>query len=117
MTITIIAHISYFVQFWICILFEAIVFQHISDNIEFAQKGVFIVWVSQRLYLRVPFFFGEHGNYSLWVKNLNNSVVNCSMVTHSDPVNSYLRMFCLFISHCILLSDYDICIYDLLQLM
>ncbi|CAL8328669.1 unnamed protein product [Lota lota] len=46
---------------------------------------------------RVPFSFGEHGNYSLWVKNLNNSsVVNCSMVTHSDPVNSYLPILVAF---------------------
>uniref|UniRef100_A0A8D0AUJ4 Heparan-alpha-glucosaminide N-acetyltransferase n=1 Tax=Sander lucioperca TaxID=283035 RepID=A0A8D0AUJ4_SANLU len=40
----------------------------------------------------VPFHFGEHGNYSLWVKNLNDSaVVNCSVVTDADPVNSYIR--------------------------
>ncbi|XP_070683667.1 heparan-alpha-glucosaminide N-acetyltransferase isoform X2 [Pempheris klunzingeri] len=39
----------------------------------------------------VPFHFGEHGNYSLWVKNLNDSsVVNCSIVTDADPVNSYI---------------------------
>uniref|UniRef100_A0A8C5A0H4 Heparan-alpha-glucosaminide N-acetyltransferase n=1 Tax=Gadus morhua TaxID=8049 RepID=A0A8C5A0H4_GADMO len=43
--------------------------------------------------VEVPFSFGEHGNYSLWVKNQSVSAVNCSMVTHSDPVNSYLRMF------------------------
>uniref|UniRef100_A0A8C2WAS6 Heparan-alpha-glucosaminide N-acetyltransferase n=1 Tax=Cyclopterus lumpus TaxID=8103 RepID=A0A8C2WAS6_CYCLU len=40
----------------------------------------------------VPFHFGEHGNYSLWVKNLNNaSVVNCSVVTDAEPVYSYIR--------------------------
>uniref|UniRef100_A0A8C4IJP5 Heparan-alpha-glucosaminide N-acetyltransferase n=1 Tax=Dicentrarchus labrax TaxID=13489 RepID=A0A8C4IJP5_DICLA len=40
----------------------------------------------------LPFHFGEHGNYSVWVKNLNDSsVVNCSLVTHADPVNSYIR--------------------------
>ena len=99
MTITVIAHISVIdlIQCLICILFETLVFQHISNSIEFVQKGVFDGWVLGRLFLRVPFSFGERGNYSLWVKNLNNSVVNCSMVTHSDPVNSYLRMFCLCI--------------------
>lgn len=41
---------------------------------------------------RVPFHFGEYGNYSLWVKNLNDSsVVSCSIVTLADPVNSYIR--------------------------
>uniref|UniRef100_A0A673AL03 Heparan-alpha-glucosaminide N-acetyltransferase-like n=1 Tax=Sphaeramia orbicularis TaxID=375764 RepID=A0A673AL03_9TELE len=40
---------------------------------------------------RFPFHFGEHGNYSLWVKNLNNSSLsNCSVVTDADPVNSYI---------------------------
>ncbi|XP_056441646.1 heparan-alpha-glucosaminide N-acetyltransferase [Gadus chalcogrammus] len=46
---------------------------------------------------RVPFSFGEHGNYSLWVKNQSVSAVNCSMVTHSDPVNSYLPILIAFI--------------------
>lgn len=42
--------------------------------------------------LRVPFHFGEQGNYSLWVKNLNDSaVVSCSIVTDAEPVNSYIR--------------------------
>ncbi|XP_030643884.1 heparan-alpha-glucosaminide N-acetyltransferase [Chanos chanos] len=40
---------------------------------------------------RVSFHFGEHGNYSLWVKNLNSSSeVNCSLVTDTEPINSYL---------------------------
>uniref|UniRef100_A0A674A1P5 Heparan-alpha-glucosaminide N-acetyltransferase n=1 Tax=Salmo trutta TaxID=8032 RepID=A0A674A1P5_SALTR len=40
----------------------------------------------------VHFHFWEHGNYSLWVKNLNDSsVVNCSVVTDTETVNSYLR--------------------------
>uniref|UniRef100_A0A3Q3IF37 Heparan-alpha-glucosaminide N-acetyltransferase catalytic domain-containing protein n=1 Tax=Monopterus albus TaxID=43700 RepID=A0A3Q3IF37_MONAL len=47
--------------------------------------------VSQEL-CKVPFHFGEHGNYSLWMKNMNNlSVVNCSLVTVADPVNTYIR--------------------------
>ncbi|XP_041789111.1 heparan-alpha-glucosaminide N-acetyltransferase isoform X1 [Chelmon rostratus] len=46
----------------------------------------------------VPFHFGEHGNYSLWVKNLNDSsVVNCSLVTHADPVNSYIPILVAFL--------------------
>ncbi|KAF3852169.1 hypothetical protein F7725_005524 [Dissostichus mawsoni] len=46
----------------------------------------------------VPFHFGEHGNYSLWVKNLNNdSVVNCSVVTGADPVNSYISILVAFL--------------------
>lgn len=40
----------------------------------------------------VPFHFGEQGNYSLWVKNLNDSsVVSCSVVTDTEPINSYMR--------------------------
>ncbi|KAA8594883.1 hypothetical protein FQN60_012018 [Etheostoma spectabile] len=46
----------------------------------------------------VPFHFGEHGNYSLWVKNLNNSaVVNCSVVTDAEPVNSYIPILVAFL--------------------
>uniref|UniRef100_A0A3Q3F544 Uncharacterized protein n=1 Tax=Labrus bergylta TaxID=56723 RepID=A0A3Q3F544_9LABR len=42
--------------------------------------------------MEVPFHFGEHGNYSLWVKNLNDSsVVNCSVVTDEEAFNSYIR--------------------------
>ncbi|XP_047433945.1 heparan-alpha-glucosaminide N-acetyltransferase isoform X2 [Mugil cephalus] len=47
---------------------------------------------------RVPFHFGEHGNYSLWVKNLNNSsAANCSVVTDADPVNSYIPILVAFL--------------------
>ncbi|XP_044045519.1 heparan-alpha-glucosaminide N-acetyltransferase isoform X2 [Siniperca chuatsi] len=46
----------------------------------------------------VPFHFGEHGNYSLWVKNLSDSsVVNCSIVTDADPVNSYIPILVAFL--------------------
>ncbi|KAM7394189.1 hypothetical protein PAMP_021002 [Pampus punctatissimus] len=46
----------------------------------------------------VPFHFGEQGNYSLWVKNLNDSsVVNCSIVTDADPVNSYIPILVAFL--------------------
>ncbi|XP_030003605.1 heparan-alpha-glucosaminide N-acetyltransferase isoform X2 [Sphaeramia orbicularis] len=45
-----------------------------------------------------PFHFGEHGNYSLWVKNLNNSSLsNCSVVTDADPVNSYIPILIAFL--------------------
>ncbi|XP_030271040.1 heparan-alpha-glucosaminide N-acetyltransferase isoform X1 [Sparus aurata] len=46
----------------------------------------------------VPYHFGEHGNYSLWAKNLNDSsVVNCSVVTVADPVNSYIPILVAFL--------------------
>lgn len=46
----------------------------------------------------VPFHFGEHGNYSLWVKNLNNSsTINCSIVTDEKPVNSYIPILVAFL--------------------
>uniref|UniRef100_A0A3B5MA49 Uncharacterized protein n=1 Tax=Xiphophorus couchianus TaxID=32473 RepID=A0A3B5MA49_9TELE len=41
----------------------------------------------------VQFHFGEHGNYSLWMKNLNNvSITNCSLLSNSDPVNSNMPL-------------------------
>ncbi|XP_074519147.1 heparan-alpha-glucosaminide N-acetyltransferase isoform X1 [Halichoeres trimaculatus] len=47
---------------------------------------------------KVPFHFGEHGNYSLWVKNLNDSsVVNCSVVTDAEAVNSYIPILIAFV--------------------
>ncbi|CAB1327134.1 unnamed protein product [Coregonus sp. 'balchen'] len=46
----------------------------------------------------VHFHFWEHGNYSLWVKNLNDSsVVNCSVITDTEPVNSYLPIMVAFL--------------------
>uniref|UniRef100_W5K749 Heparan-alpha-glucosaminide N-acetyltransferase n=1 Tax=Astyanax mexicanus TaxID=7994 RepID=W5K749_ASTMX len=43
---------------------------------------------------RMYFHFGEHGNYSLWVKDLNApSQANCTMVTNSEPINSYLHIY------------------------
>ncbi|XP_043093935.1 heparan-alpha-glucosaminide N-acetyltransferase isoform X1 [Puntigrus tetrazona] len=47
----------------------------------------------------VDFHFGEQGNYSLWVKNLNNlSRVSCSMITDSDSINSYLPILFAFLA-------------------
>lgn len=47
---------------------------------------------------RVQFYFREHGNYSLWVKNLNDSsMVNCSLVTDTEPVNSYIPILIAFL--------------------
>ncbi|XP_052356256.1 heparan-alpha-glucosaminide N-acetyltransferase-like isoform X3 [Oncorhynchus keta] len=47
---------------------------------------------------RVHYHFWEHGNYSLWVKNLNDSsVVNCSMITDTETVNSYLPIMVAFL--------------------
>ncbi|XP_049575666.1 heparan-alpha-glucosaminide N-acetyltransferase isoform X1 [Syngnathus scovelli] len=45
----------------------------------------------------VPFHFGEQGNYSLWVKNINNTAVNCSIVTNTIPVNSYIPILVAFL--------------------
>lgn len=45
----------------------------------------------------LTFHFGEHGNYSLWIKNLsNNSVADCTIVTDGDPVNSYTPILIAF---------------------
>uniref|UniRef100_A0A3P8Y0A1 Heparan-alpha-glucosaminide N-acetyltransferase catalytic domain-containing protein n=1 Tax=Esox lucius TaxID=8010 RepID=A0A3P8Y0A1_ESOLU len=61
------------------------------------QHGINLQMNSSALNLElctVQFHFGEHGNYSLWVKNLNDSsVVNCSLVTDTEPVSSYLREY------------------------
>ncbi|XP_016420782.1 heparan-alpha-glucosaminide N-acetyltransferase-like [Sinocyclocheilus rhinocerous] len=47
---------------------------------------------------KVHFHFGEQGNYSLWVKNLNEpSRVSCSMITDSEPINSYLPILFAFL--------------------
>ncbi|XP_041950626.1 heparan-alpha-glucosaminide N-acetyltransferase isoform X1 [Alosa sapidissima] len=47
---------------------------------------------------RLHFHFGEHGKYSLWVKNLNDPAeVNCSLVTETEPVNSYLPILFAFL--------------------
>ncbi|XP_034043397.1 heparan-alpha-glucosaminide N-acetyltransferase isoform X2 [Thalassophryne amazonica] len=47
---------------------------------------------------KVLFHFGEHGNYSLWVKNLNNhSFVNCTVITDGVPVNSYIPLLAAFL--------------------
>ncbi|KAM8880318.1 heparan-alpha-glucosaminide N-acetyltransferase isoform 1-T1 [Spinachia spinachia] len=46
----------------------------------------------------VPFHFGEQGNYSLWVKNLNDSsAVNCSLVTDAEPVDSFIPILVAFL--------------------
>uniref|UniRef100_A0A3Q2ZA87 Heparan-alpha-glucosaminide N-acetyltransferase n=1 Tax=Kryptolebias marmoratus TaxID=37003 RepID=A0A3Q2ZA87_KRYMA len=50
---------------------------------------------------KVQFHFGEHGNYSLWMRGLNHtSQNNCSVVTDVGPVNSYIPIlvaFCVFV--------------------
>ncbi|XP_072526319.1 LOW QUALITY PROTEIN: heparan-alpha-glucosaminide N-acetyltransferase [Salminus brasiliensis] len=47
---------------------------------------------------RMHFHFGERGNYSLWVKDLKDpSVANCTMVTDSEPVNSFLPILLAFL--------------------
>uniref|UniRef100_A0A671XNH9 Heparan-alpha-glucosaminide N-acetyltransferase n=1 Tax=Sparus aurata TaxID=8175 RepID=A0A671XNH9_SPAAU len=62
------------------------------DFIVSTQHEITLQLNSTPVNLDVPYHFGEHGNYSLWAKNLNDSsVVNCSVVTVADPVNSYIR--------------------------
>ncbi|KAJ8247763.1 hypothetical protein GJAV_G00250040 [Gymnothorax javanicus] len=47
---------------------------------------------------RLHFHFGEHGNYSLWVRHLNTSAeVNCSLVTVREPTSSYLPILVAFL--------------------
>lgn len=46
----------------------------------------------------LAFHFGEHGIYDLWLKNpTNSSVVNCSLMTLADPVNSYIPILIAFL--------------------
>lgn len=53
---------------------------------------------SRQLCNALTFHFGEHGNYSLWVRNLNNnSEADCSIVTDRDPVNSYIPILVSFL--------------------
>lgn len=53
--------------------------------------------VNQEL-CKVHFHFGEQGNYSLWVKNLNeSSQVSCNIVTDTGPVNSFLPILFAFL--------------------
>lgn len=52
---------------------------------------------NKQLCNELAFHFGEHGNYSLWIKNLNNnSEADCSIVTDGDPVNSYIPILIAF---------------------
>lgn len=45
----------------------------------------------------LTFHFGEHGNYSLWIKQFNNnSEAECSIVTDGNPVNSYTSILIAF---------------------
>uniref|UniRef100_A0A8D0AYV5 Heparan-alpha-glucosaminide N-acetyltransferase n=1 Tax=Sander lucioperca TaxID=283035 RepID=A0A8D0AYV5_SANLU len=68
------------------------------DFVVSTQHGITLQLNSTPVQLEVPFHFGEHGNYSLWVKNLNDSaVVNCSVVTDADPVNSYIPILVAFL--------------------
>uniref|UniRef100_A0A8C9TCC1 Heparan-alpha-glucosaminide N-acetyltransferase n=1 Tax=Scleropages formosus TaxID=113540 RepID=A0A8C9TCC1_SCLFO len=41
---------------------------------------------------RVYFHFGEHGNYSLWVKNLTDSDVNCTVVVDGEPTPVIVKL-------------------------
>ncbi|MGH0186271.1 UNVERIFIED_CONTAM: hypothetical protein FKN15_020882 [Acipenser sinensis] len=43
---------------------------------------------------RVHFSFGEHGNYSLWIKNLSNLTqkITCPIFIDKEPINSYLHL-------------------------
>ncbi|KAK7930036.1 hypothetical protein WMY93_006431 [Mugilogobius chulae] len=46
----------------------------------------------------VPFHFGEHGNYSLWIKNLSKNLeADCYIITDGEPVNSYIPILIAFL--------------------
>ncbi|XP_069048143.1 heparan-alpha-glucosaminide N-acetyltransferase [Lepisosteus oculatus] len=47
----------------------------------------------------VHFNFGEHGNYSLWIKNLSDASrhITCAIVTDKEPVNSNLPILVAFL--------------------
>ncbi|XP_015253117.1 PREDICTED: heparan-alpha-glucosaminide N-acetyltransferase-like [Cyprinodon variegatus] len=65
------------------------------------ETDVLLSWRSERCYQIstgcLQFHFGEHGNYSLWLKNLNNvSHTNCSIMVNSNPVNSYIPILVTF---------------------
>ncbi|KAL4640292.1 heparan-alpha-glucosaminide N-acetyltransferase isoform X1 [Arapaima gigas] len=51
---------------------------------------------------RVHYHFGEYGNYSLWVKNLTESNVNCTVVIDGEPVNSCLPILLAFLVYAVL---------------
>ncbi|XP_033829333.1 heparan-alpha-glucosaminide N-acetyltransferase [Periophthalmus magnuspinnatus] len=52
---------------------------------------------AQQLCRALTFHFGEQGNYSLWIKDLNNSSeADCSIVTDGKPVNSYTPILIAF---------------------
>ncbi|XP_064782809.1 heparan-alpha-glucosaminide N-acetyltransferase isoform X2 [Oncorhynchus masou masou] len=62
------------------------------------QHGITLQLNSSLELCTVHYHFWEHGNYSLWVKNLNDSsVVNCSMITDTETVNSYLPIMVAFL--------------------
>ncbi|XP_071264348.1 heparan-alpha-glucosaminide N-acetyltransferase isoform X2 [Salvelinus alpinus] len=76
----------------------------IPSSVDFTvgtQHGITLQFNSSLVSLelcKVHFHFWEHGNYSLWVKNLNDSsVVNCSIITDTEPVNSYLPIMVAFL--------------------
>ncbi|KAM8842934.1 heparan-alpha-glucosaminide N-acetyltransferase [Synchiropus picturatus] len=50
-----------------------------------------------QVFCTVPFHFGELGNYSLWVKSLQSSTVNCTIVTEAVPVNSFIPLLVAFL--------------------
>lgn len=53
---------------------------------------------TKQLCNELTFHFGEHGNYSLWIKQFNNnSEADCSIVTDGDPVNSYTSILIAFL--------------------
>ncbi|KAL1023884.1 hypothetical protein UPYG_G00048480 [Umbra pygmaea] len=61
------------------------------------QHGITLQLNSSLAQCTVQFHFGENGNYSLWVNNLSDpSKGNCSLVTDTEPVNSYLPLLVAF---------------------
>ncbi|XP_072319321.1 heparan-alpha-glucosaminide N-acetyltransferase isoform X1 [Eucyclogobius newberryi] len=53
---------------------------------------------AKQLCSAITFHFGERGNYSLWIKNLNkSSAADCSIVTDGEAVNSYIPILIAFL--------------------
>ncbi|XP_041112910.1 heparan-alpha-glucosaminide N-acetyltransferase isoform X2 [Polyodon spathula] len=48
---------------------------------------------------RVHFSFGEHGNYSLWIKNLSNRTqkITCPIIVDKEPINNCLPILIAFL--------------------
>ncbi|XP_061883362.1 heparan-alpha-glucosaminide N-acetyltransferase-like [Entelurus aequoreus] len=61
-----------------------------QDFLLSSQHAITLQVNSSLLLCTLVFHFGEHGNYSLWLRNTSRSTVNCSLETDREAVNSYI---------------------------